>query len=504
MSTRRITTAAAAAALTLLASACSDRLTSPAVHPGAPALNTGSTLPQLVPNSVRYSDTGGRPATGRSGSATLSAFALRARDGVTSLEVRAGRADGVEGGTAELAHVQVKALIGGQESYVANHREGLDAPIALPALARGEAVQVQANVRGIDGNRTDVVTVTETVKLRPDLAVTFSAAETVSPGVPVSFTALVEERNGDVGATATCQLRVDGAVVDQAQGIWVDAGDAVSCAFTYTFAQAGTYAVEVAATGTAPADWDESNNAASAQVRVAAPGVPLQFTAIAEQKVGYRHSMYINRYADARGVWYEQERRDTADEHLQTIQMLGSSAQPIPGPVVVEVSQATGGRTLHAARWASGTPPGVSWCTSIGHGATMFFGCSLSFGGFSYAQFMYTRYGGTVTYHGTIYTRTWWDGVMQEYVYHRNFRDGYLPPVQLGNDFQFNVRITAADGTVYRAEADFPLAASIEQGGTPETCTRYHWYESAYQETCSSSAFRYEVLSGRAQWPAAF
>src|SRR5262249_3409393 len=113
----------------------------------------------------------------------------------------------------------------------------------------GSRIQVQANVRGIDGRRTDVVTLTETVKLGPALHVDLSIPGGAVVGTPVVITATVTETNGQVGTRTDCVLYVDGQPVDRADDIWVDAGDAVSCAFSYTFPRAGTYQVEVRASG---------------------------------------------------------------------------------------------------------------------------------------------------------------------------------------------------------------------------------------------------------------
>lgn len=494
MSTRRITISAAAAALALLASACSDRLTAPAAHPAERALTTSASDATLIPNSVRYADTGGRPATGRSGSAALDALALLGKDGYTDVELRPYAADPARDAQGTVTRAQVKAFAESGRLLFTRSAEGGQA-LRFPGLLRGGRVEVQANVGGIDPHRTDVVAVTQTVMLRPDLEVTLAAPETVNPGLPANITAVVSEKNGDVGATATCALRVDDVVVDEAQGIWVDAGDAVSCAFTYQFSQPGTYTAEVTAGATAPADWDESNNAASAPVTVTAPGVAIPHTAFVEEIEGYNYAESATRFSDAGGPIYEQVAFDTTYQHTQTIQLLGSVPYSIPGPVTVDVSQTTGGRTLHSARFTGGSAFAM-WCASTGQGPTFFFACSQSFGPFKNTMFLYQRYGGTVTYHSTTYTRTWWDGAMEENVYHRNHhQEDFFGFALLGDSFQFAVRMTAADGTEYRADADFPLVARIRDESIPESCTTEQDDLFSY-EYCNSSSFRQNIIFG--------
>jgi hypothetical protein len=105
---------------------------------------------------------------------------------------------------------------------------------------RGSNIGVQANIIGVDGSRTDVVTVTEMVKLRPDLTVgQITNPDHAQIGIPVEITALVSERNGDVGATADCVLSADGVEIDRANGIWIDANRSVSCMFRPIFSMVG-------------------------------------------------------------------------------------------------------------------------------------------------------------------------------------------------------------------------------------------------------------------------
>src|SRR5205085_343557 len=88
--------------------------------------------------------------------------------------------------------------------------------------------------------------------------------------VPVTLLATVGEGNGDVGARTDCVLYVDGVEADRARGIWVDAGDQVSCAFLHTFTSEGDHALRVAAEGVNPADFDLSNNAAVGTIHIGA------------------------------------------------------------------------------------------------------------------------------------------------------------------------------------------------------------------------------------------
>jgi len=60
------------------------------------------------------------------------------------------------------------------------------------------AAKVQGSIVGVDGRHSDVVTVTETVKLRPDVSLDRIIAPARSRvAVPVQISALISENNGE-------------------------------------------------------------------------------------------------------------------------------------------------------------------------------------------------------------------------------------------------------------------------------------------------------------------
>ena len=133
-------------------------------------------------------------------------------------------------------------------------------------------MQVQGNVRGIDPRRTDVVTVSERVSLRPDIAATsLGGPEQARVNTSVVFSAAIGELNGDVGATTNCVLYVDGVEADRANGVWVAEGDHVSCDFVHTFTAVGAHTVRVAAEAVNPGDWDAANNSRETTIQITAP-----------------------------------------------------------------------------------------------------------------------------------------------------------------------------------------------------------------------------------------
>ncbi len=241
--------------------------------------------PALQPNANRYKDTGSKPATGRSGSATLAARALLGKDGTTDVELTTGTLDAPGAPPGNIAKVQLKVLNGTGDVVLTRNDNGLVGggyvDERVPGLSRHAPLQVQTNIEGIDAHRTDVVTTPLTVELRPDLAASdLRAPARAWQGNTVLVGATIKELNGDVGARASCVLGVDGQEVDHADGIWVDAGGTVSCRFAYRFPASGVHAIAVRAANVVPGDWDTTNNTVTGSIGIVTP-VPVEYSASA-------------------------------------------------------------------------------------------------------------------------------------------------------------------------------------------------------------------------------
>ncbi|HEY0144336.1 MAG TPA: hypothetical protein VGF48_25860 [Thermoanaerobaculia bacterium] len=131
----------------------------------------------------------------------------------------------------------------------------------LDGLLPEAAMHVRTYVVVNDPNHHDIVDLDEVVKRRPDLFV----SEIVAPpqavaGVPTVIRATVRELNGDHGARANCRLFADGLEIDRAEGISIEAGATVQCAFAPLFTAGGVQQLAVVVDGVDPGDWDDSNN----------------------------------------------------------------------------------------------------------------------------------------------------------------------------------------------------------------------------------------------------
>lgn len=472
--------ALAAAGLGLLASACSDQpfdASPPASPPGAAASLSDSGEPPLISNAVKYRERGAKPGTGRSGSATLTARALLGKDGATSLEVTTGELDTSAPAPGTLARVQVKQFSPEGDSlrtlyYTFNYNNpqpGGYAAYVYRGLTRGVELQVQANVRDIDPLRTDVVTVTETVHLRPDLRVALSSPQTARVGTPVDITAVVYEGNGDVGARANCVLYADGAEVDRANGIWVDAGDAVSCAFTHTFQATGTKQLRVALEGVAPGDFEPANNTAARTIQISSAFA--EYHALVQDRVSQVTYRTVSRWVHA--DWggertYEMVYRGAS----QTAQFFAVLPAPLSFPLTrVEVSQSTSGATVHSATLTDfegdETGLGAAHCATRRLGAgTELRACS-PIPASNYWTLFYVRRGGYVTYQSFQYTRYWYSNAPDYVYFYNDSGDAGShgdPVTTIGPDYTFSIKLTDGDQS-------YAIQQTVEMGAPTREST---------------------------------
>jgi hypothetical protein len=259
----------------LVAAACADS-SGPAPIDKTPLLRLGVAShtggkPTRFANSKKYRDKGLKAARASAGSASLEARALLGKDGLTTLDISTGAIDAPSG---LLKKIELKLYAPNGTLQSTTKYDKLSSPtyqLTLPGRVRGSALQVKADIVGID-SRSASVTVKETVKLRPDVSVDRITAPAQSQlTLPVQISALISENNGDVGARADCVLAVDGVEADRARGIWVDAGRSVSCLFMHVFPTTGTKQLTVSAISVIPGDWNALNNIATQTIRIVLP-----------------------------------------------------------------------------------------------------------------------------------------------------------------------------------------------------------------------------------------
>ena len=222
-----------------------------------------------IPNSHKYSDRGAQPARAQAGATVLEAQALLDSAGMArlSLNISPGVVD----------KLQVKVFHAGKLVANDNYAKVAGATtLNYAGLARGDRIELQANVKGARG-ATEVANIATEVKLGPDLEPGIQAPVTVDYRSPFSVVGRVREANGDVGARFDCRLFADDVQVSEILGAWVDAGQEVACHFTTSFASLGSKRLVVRADGVTPGDYDAGNNAVYADLQVMAKGFQSSF-----------------------------------------------------------------------------------------------------------------------------------------------------------------------------------------------------------------------------------
>jgi hypothetical protein len=455
-----------------------------AIASGCLLLASAALAQPFVPNSIKYKDSGSRPATGRSGSATLEARALIGSDHVTTVEVSSN-------GTLE--KVQLKLTATG----VTRNFNGLSSngfTTTFDDLAHGEPVQVQANVTGVDPSRTDVVTVATSIARRPDLRVlSVSAPPHGVVSGQTRITAVVGEANGETGARANCVLSVDGVDADRADGIWVDAGGTVSCTFAPSFTAAGDKQFAVRVDGVQPGDDDPANNSASGSIKVYAEAE--QFAYWTGNAVDANHD-----YEFRQTGWWRTE--DTVQNAWYS--SAGYTAA-VPGTRVdfpnvrVSFSETTDGVLIHELHDAP-----LQFFESGGWWDEPVRPCAIAFDndrmiemcenppnwGFQGSFWINASRGaGEVTYRSVGWDRNFATNTPPGYyTWNRFDQYGWGPRMRMGSEVSF--RLTVSDGTaLWEATGSVPLAPFRYEWRQPLSC-----YTTYMGPVCSEST---SITDGR-------
>lgn len=477
-------------ALCLAAAACGDDLLSPARSPLPPEAALASPPAARAQGPAkRYRDSGARPATGRSGGAVLQAMALW-YGGTTQLVASAGTLSEPDTPAGSIVKLKVRAFSpAGDELFTRthNHLSGSTVSLSLPGLVPGTMLRLQANVRGIDGRGTRVVTLDVPVVPLPELDVVLALPAEVAPGAPANIVATVTETTDAAGMEADCVLRVDGVEADRIRALWVDAGDAVSCAFTEHFAREGTYRVEVRMENARPAGMDFPSLGAQAEpsddgtLRVVAPRAPLRWSASLEDRTTDETRRYDYEWeivGRARRVYRSTER---TTQRTQALLFSGSAERAVAFPLAaLELAVASGDSVWHRESLA-GVPADGGPCVvrQVPEEGAMLHVYADAAGR---TDFGYTRFGGTVTYRAEGWYNTW--DVAGTLTESPTWNHGYSAPVgdaparALGSTLALRLRVVDAQGATFGATSTLvPVAFQEPVRTEPYTCqTTYPWW----------------------------
>lgn len=453
-------------------------------------------LPRFYPNSQKYREMGAKPATGRSGSASIQARALLDAAGMTEIEISTGQLDS-DGAPGNISKVQLK--LSGSGTWTRNFNnlsQGGYVSLLQSGLLRGQSLQIQTNVTGIDPRRTDVVTVHPAIALGPDPAViSIDAPGQTAPNIPVIILSTVRELNGDVGARADCLMSVDGVQVDQSLGIWVDAADTVTCGFAHAFSNTGRSRIRVWLANVRPGDYDPTNNAAETEIEVTAPGDAFQsYNAMARETETYSS---FRQWSELRS-FYEESYNLT-----QTATLMGATGairldrataraqHRIDGELVTELLF-----DLQPGAWQAGDGSS-SGCFFEIRDFHWFQVCGTwSEDGSGSASLLTGRLAGEVTYHSEEWDKTILNEDGSFYTFNDDSQKTTGAPVRFGSVYE--LRLTLSDGErTYAASPSMDLQRTEYNFDQPAECF------TALDGTteCTESRFSQVILQGSKRHP---
>lgn len=235
----------------------------------------------------------GAPAAGNAKPFSLSATAVLAQDGSTALTLAVTSADAAYAVPSSLKHVQLKSFDGAGELVFTKNVTNVATPGGTTTLMRtdlqaGQPVKVQAQAQTGATKNTQVIDAVAVVQRRPDLTVTATAAAQVAPGTTLPIAAVVEELNGDLGATGTVSV-TDGTTTLDSVGVTVAAGATTNAGLAVVLDEPGLHTLTVSVGGVQPTEWDSSNNATSIVVEVIEANQTLDYNAYYQNLTDYHY-----------------------------------------------------------------------------------------------------------------------------------------------------------------------------------------------------------------------
>ena len=317
-----------------------------------------------------YRDRGAKPSKAAALGVAVQSRALLDKTGKTDFELTTGQLDSSAAPAGNIDEVKLRALRpDGKKMFEKEYehpRAGGYFHQAFNGLPRGLRIEAKTHVSGIGrGKDTVPFKVEDVVLYRPDVTVTSIGYPTVvRPNTFVTFSAVVAERMGDVGAHFECELLVDGVRVDSVPHMWIDAASTGTCRLTYKFAGSGRHSIAVRAQNVAPGDFDGSNNEISGDILVEDPA-QIFYTASVDD-VSDVMDFVTDTYTSASSTSPDSHVKQTFTTSIQARQFNGSIPAPVKWPLAkIGYSDTSDGKTLTALNYTNvAADPHASGCES--------------------------------------------------------------------------------------------------------------------------------------------
>jgi hypothetical protein len=258
-------------------------------------------LASITPAAARADDTQTCPSsTDDAYSMTAGALTGPGRTDVTLTVTAAPGCDSAN----SVKHIQIKTFTADGAVATVRNLHDRDAEdgiveLQLPRVTRGRRIEVDAEVQTGTPARTYVVRDTTTSLLRPDLVVReVQAPASTLDASPFVVTAVIQELNGDVGATAHATLAGALGYLEDPVDVTVAAGQSTVVTFAaLTLADPVPTKLEVDVNGATPGEYNPANGARTVTVDVTKNALPTPAHVLFPSLVGYGAQFNNHLYA---------------------------------------------------------------------------------------------------------------------------------------------------------------------------------------------------------------
>jgi hypothetical protein len=186
----------------------------------------------------------------------------------------------------ELEKVQLKSYTAdGKLAYTRNFNDTIpltngQATLVLDDVERTQPLKTKVHIKNDDTTSTEVLEATTKVLLRPDLVIDkVDVAPKVTVNAPFTVHTVLKETNLDVGAKVSVTISNGDTVLDNAEGVVVNAGSQKAVSFLLQLDQPGDYLLTAHISGAEPAEYDTTNNTTTFPVKVVIPTKEMNYYA---------------------------------------------------------------------------------------------------------------------------------------------------------------------------------------------------------------------------------
>jgi hypothetical protein len=469
-----------------------------------------------------YRDRSAHPHEVKGPGVALQSRALLDKAGTTEFELTTGQLDSAALPPGNINEIKLRAVRPegqrGFEKEFENLRAGGYAHYELKGLAHNELLNVKTEVgvegyRGEEGHQDVNLKLQDVVKYRPDIAVQkLDYPPVARPGTAVQFSATIAERMGDLGAHADCVLLVDGKQVDAANGIWIDAGSAVTCRWSYSFATSGLHTVAARVQNAAPEDYDSSNNELGGQIQIQNPAL-IFYSSSAFESTTVTDKV-VDTFASALATVPDKHQHDSSTQISQGRYFSGQIPSALNLPLKnVGYSDSSGGSALMAVNYsnlgADSTSPSTDPTyttvsliqryddTTKGWMTVQIYTNAATGAGLTTVDWSWDA--GDVTYHSDGYCKSTVGGyrcIGGDYTL--NFNNTATSGVRVALAANYSANVAVDDGTTYSAQPSMDLVSTTASASQPLTCQRQPVGGPGMGKICTQSSTTSTTKSGNA------